>query len=250
MTIWGLADLHLSLTDPEKDMAFFGEPWIDYTHKIESAWRATVSENDLVLVAGDISWAKHLEQAVIDLEWIDRLPGTKLLCKGNHDYWWQSISKARRAAPPSIHLLQGDLFTWEECAIVATRLWDDPEISFDDYIIETPNPRIKHHFHPTQEEIEANEKIFERELLRLERALQLLPESAKHRIAMVHYPPIGPTLEPSRASALLEKYRIDLCLFGHLHSVRSDKKMFGTRGGVRYLFTAADAVNFTPVRLL
>jgi len=250
MTIWALADLHLAFGDPDKDMALFGGPWVGYAEKIERHWREAVGEDDLVLIPGDISWAKNLATAMVDLEWIDKLPGTKVMCKGNHDYWWQSINRLREQLPPSMHALQADLFEWGEVAIVGTRLWDDPELNFDNYIIETPNPRVKAAFYPSEEEQKASEKIFVRELGRLERALQQMPDSARTRIAMVHYPPIGPQLRPSRASKLLEQYNVDICTFGHLHSVRTEMEMFGTKNGVRYLFTAGDAIDFKPVKVL
>lgn len=250
MAVWAIADLHLSIGDPDKDMAVFGEPWIGYMEKIERHWRERISDSDLVLVAGDISWAKHAEGARADLEFIHRLPGTKLLCKGNHDYWWESQKKVQAVLPSSLHLLHNNAFDWHEISVCGTRLWDTPEFNFDEFVEMRPNPRAKAHFYTTPEDDEANEKIFRRELMRLETGLQQLSPNATYRIAMVHYPPISADLQESRASRLLERYGVDACLFGHIHAVREPSKMFGTRNGVRYLFTAGDALDFVPIRVV
>jgi uncharacterized protein len=250
MAIWAIADLHLSVSTPDKDMAIFGEPWIDYMEKIERHWRERIADSDLVLIAGDISWAKRAEEAKIDLEFIDRLPGTKVLCKGNHDYWWESQKKVLEILPPSLHLIHNNAFDWHEVSIAGTRLWDNPEFNFDKEVVIRPNPRAKAHFFTTPEDDEMNEKIFVRELARLEMSLQQLNPNAGVRIAMVHYPPLSGDLQESRTSQLLERYGVDICVFGHVHSVKEPDKLFGTRNGVRYLFTAADALDFIPVRLL
>src|SRR5690349_8684871 len=106
MTIWALADLHLSFGVPDKEMDFFGDQWIGWTKKVESQWRDLVSPDDLVLIAGDISWATSLEDAIPDLKWIDQLPGTKVILRGNHDFWWTSLKKITEVMPKSIHIIQ------------------------------------------------------------------------------------------------------------------------------------------------
>src|SRR5882672_9439245 len=103
MRVFALSDPHLSFGTPGKTMDRFGPQWVDHPAKIERAWRERVGERDLVLVPGDISWAMGLEQARPDLEFLARLPGIKILGKGNHDYWWSSISKLRHALPPGMH---------------------------------------------------------------------------------------------------------------------------------------------------
>ena len=110
MKIWAIGDLHLAISTPGKEMDFFGRSWVDYTRKIEERWRAVVQPEDLVLVPGDISWALKLQGALIDLAWIDALPGTKLIVRGNHDLWWGSITQVRGTLPPSLHALQHDIF--------------------------------------------------------------------------------------------------------------------------------------------
>lgn len=244
--IWALADLHLSLSAPEKDMAFFGPIWEGYMDKISARWRAVVGPEDLVLLAGDICWATRLEDAKMDLEWIDALPGTKVMIKGNHDYWWHSLKKIATVLPPSIHLIQNNHYDWEEVTIGGSRLWDAPELNFSSYIEMLPNPR-ENLLLAGEKNVEADEKVYQRELGRLETSLRQLNPKARLRIAMTHYPPIGANLESTAVSKLLEKYRIDICVFGHLHSLKGGVPLFGEKNGVQYFFTACDYLDFHPL---
>lgn len=246
MSVWAIADLHLAFGVPTKKMDVFGDNWVDYATKIEKHWREYVAPEDLVLIAGDICWATDLEEAQKDLQWIDALPGTKVMIKGNHDYWWSSLSKVKSILPPSVHIIQNDAFTWNEISIGGARLWDTEEYSFEEIVDYKPNPVAS--TAPKPEKPDA-EKIFVRELERLELSLKQLDQKAKTRIVMTHYPPIGLDLEPSRASALLEKYRVDYCVFGHLHNVRVKHNLFGKARGVNYVFTSSDYLNFIPTRL-
>ena len=100
MAIWALADLHLAFGAPEKTMEVFGEPWIGYSAKIKQHWEEKISPEDLVLLPGDISWAMHPKEAKVDLEWIHALPGTKVMLRGNHDYWWTSLKQIEQVLPP------------------------------------------------------------------------------------------------------------------------------------------------------
>lgn len=251
MAVWALADLHLSFGVPNKEMDVFGGVWVHHTEKIEKNWRAVVQNDDLVLIAGDISWGKYWEESLPDLEWIHNLPGTKLMIRGNHDYWWSSISKVRSMLPPSLHVIQNDSFSWHDSVTIGgTRLWDDYSIDFDDVVEQVDVACIR----PlTEKDLDRNqaEKILSRELQRLESSLRSLNPRAKHRIAMTHYPPIGPRLEPTRASKLLEKYRIEICVFGHIHSMKHPSTtLFGEKNGVNYVMTAGDYLDFHPVKLL
>lgn len=243
MSIWALSDLHLAISHPSKDMKVFGPLWEGYMEKIEAHWRACIKPSDLVLIPGDICWAMTLEEAKLDLEWIDRLPGTKLILKGNHDYWWASSAKMKAALPPSIHFIYNNAFHWEDVAIAGSRLWDTQEYNFREQIQFQENPREKKQVST----FEAEEKIFFKELERLKTSLQCLDPKASLRIALTHYPPIGSDLAPSLTSAILESFRIDVCVFGHLHSVRKDSLPFGTARGVRYVFASGDYLDFRPV---
>jgi len=247
MTVWALSDPHLSFSVPDKNMEFFGEVWTGYTDKIKSHWEAVIGPDDLVLVPGDISWAMKFEDALIDLEWIHALPGTKLICKGNHDYWWGSVSKMTKTMPPSIHIIHNNVFTWKDISIGGARLWDTAEFNFNDYIVFRENVRAKNKGPKDPKEVE---KIFARELGRLELSLQQLDQKAKTRIAITHYPPVSADLQDSRASAILEKYNVDICVFGHLHTVRKEAEMFGEKNGIRYIFASCDHLDYKPVKVL
>jgi uncharacterized protein len=245
--IWALADLHLAFGVSDKKMDVFGPPWIGYTDKIESHWRQCVQPEDLILIPGDISWALHVPDAKVDLDWIDQLPGTKVLLRGNHDLWWGSLSKVKQILPPSCHVIQNNSFLWEGVSIGGSRLWDTEEYNFKEWIEYKENPKAKNL--GETDSSEEREKIFLRELGRLEMSLQSMDPQAKLRIAMTHYPPIGANLQDSRASRLLEKYHIDRCVFGHLHNVKKEQPLFGTHHGIRYELAAADYLDFKPLRL-
>jgi predicted phosphohydrolase len=249
MNLWALGDLHLSFGLPNKSMDIFGPAWQGHAKQIETAWLSTVQPEDLVLIPGDISWAMKIEDAVIDLKWIDRLPGTKVMIKGNHDYWWGSLGKIAKVLPPSIHLIQNNSFRWKNVAIGGSRLWDTSEYGFSSYIEWQENPTKSHKDKEITLQKEMDEKIFERELQRLELSLSTLPKDAKLRIAMTHYPPIGADLLPSRASQILERHNISICVFGHLHNVRSGLALFGEKNGVRYVLASGDYVRFQPIAL-
>ncbi len=240
MAIWAIADLHLSFGIAGKEMHVFGPEWIDHDKKIKAHWDANVKPEDLVLIPGDISWAMKLEEAKADLDWIAERPGTKVIIRGNHDYWCGAPTKVRKVLPESIHLLWSDAFLWNDVAICGTRLWDSPEYNFGPYI-EMKKP-IKEGGKPKPpEEVEA---IFRREVMRLGNALDALDKNARLKIAMVHYPPISADLQPSMVSHMLEKAGVTQCLFGHLHSVRPDSILFGSKNGVEYHFVACDWLGF------
>lgn len=247
MQIWAIADLHLCFGTPDKSMEVFGSNWEKYCEKIEMNWQKNIAKEDLVLIAGDISWAMSLEKALIDLKWIDSQPGTKVMIKGNHDYWWSSLSKVSSSLPPSIHLIQNTAFNYRGISIGGARLWDTDEYSFN--ILDIDHERNREVKSETQEEMRAREKIFQRELSRLELSLNQVDQKADLRIAMTHYPPIGIELRPSKASRLLEKYNIDVCVFGHLHNIKKDLKIFGISQGIDYFLTSSDYLNFNPLKI-
>jgi uncharacterized protein len=251
MSIWALADLHLAISCPEKDMAIFGPAWKNYMERIVENWRACVAPSDLVLLPGDITWALRAEDARIDLEWIDALPGTKIMIRGNHDLWWGSLKKVRELSPPSIIPLHHTSYEWEGVSIAGTRLWDSPEeYSFSQYIEWTSKEETSPLESEPREDPSQTEKIFNRELQRLELAGQALNQKAHTRIMLTHYPPVAATLGPSRASQILERYHVDWCLFGHLHNVRREPNLFGEMNGVRYRLCSADYLDFKPLKIV
>jgi len=256
MTIWALSDPHLAFGVPSKTMESFGPSWEKYAERIAQHWREKVSMEDLVLVPGDISWAMRLDEALVDLRWIDGLPGKKVLLKGNHDHWWGSLSKLQAVLPSTIQVVQNNSLTFtakggRKIAIGGSRLWDTAEYSFHPFIEFQENPlaRRKSEQELAREE-ENEEKIFNRELERLRLSLQQLDPMADLRIAITHYPPIGADLAPSRASSILEEFKIDYCIFGHLHNVKPHSLPFGTARGVRYIFASCDYINFSPLLII
>lgn len=248
MAIWAIADLHLSFGTPGKEMDVFGTQWKDWTKKIETNWRALIQETDLVLIAGDISWATKPEDAAADLNWIHRLPGTKVIIRGNHDYWWTSISKVEKVLPSSVKIIQNNAFDWNDISIGGARLWDTTEFNFLPFINFADNPRANKLAEKDHGGDEA-ERIFLRELTRLELSLNCLNKNATLKIVMTHYPPIGAELHDCRVSALLEKHKVDLCVFGHLHNLKQEALLFGTKNGITYHLTSCDYLNFTPIKI-
>ena len=180
MNIWAIGDLHLSFGVPNKSMDIFGPSWKDHAKKIEESWTSLVATEDLVLIPGDISWAMRLEEAVSILQWIDRLPGTKVLLKGNHDYWWGSLKKIAEILPPSLHLIQNNSFRWKDAVIGGAQAVGYSGVSFQrdsSNIRKIPERKSSIREAAAQEDL--SEKIFERELQRLEMSLASLPDEAK-----------------------------------------------------------------------
>jgi uncharacterized protein len=249
MNIWAIADLHLSISTPSKSMELISDKWKNYELKIKENWSKLVKESDLVLIPGDISWAASLFDVQKDLNWIDNLPGKKLLLKGNHDFWWGSLKKIKAILPKSISVLQNDIFIFNGTAIGGARLWDTQEYSFSDYIDFKINPFENKDLEKTIQD-DLKEKIFARELSRLEISLSKMPKNAKNKIAITHYPPISADLKNSKASEILEKYNIEICIFGHLHSLKKNAQLFGNKNNIRYLLTSADYIEFTPIKII
>jgi len=227
-------------------MAFFGDVWKGYTDKIEKNWKNKITDDDLVLIAGDISWAMG-QEVKLDLDWIDALPGKKVMIKGNHDYWWASLKKVYEVLPESISVIQNNVFNYKGITIGGARLWDTKEYNFNEFVnfVENPNENKKEKL--IQQDLQ--EKIFEKELKRLELSLKELDPTANKRICMTHYPPISWDLNDSKASKILEKYKVDLCVFGHLHNIKKDRKLFGQKNGINYLLTSCDYLDFDPIEL-
>ncbi len=248
MKIFALSDPHLSFGVPNKSMDRFGPEWVNHPAKIERNWRELVGPKDVVLVPGDISWAKKLPDVMPDLEWLHGLPGTKILLQGNHDYWWPSASLMEQELPSSIRFVQNNHVRIGPFFFFGTRLWDTREYSLFDLIAWDPKkgeiPGMKN-----DADLETQERLYERELQRLKISIASLPQDEPGiRIALTHYPPLDHLLTPSRASALIAETGARHVVFGHLHSVKPEwsGKAFGESNGVQYHLTACDYIDFTP----
>lgn len=231
MSIWGLADPHLGQA-VGKAMDVFGPRWENHAARMADHWRATVSGDDWVLVPGDISWGLKLEEALVDLHFLADLPGKKILLKGNHDYWWTSRKKVEAVLPESMQLLQNDAVDLGEgIGLVGARGWTPPAAP-----------------HATEQD----EKIYAREVARLEHSLKAAEGRFDRLIAMMHYPPLYRTaggVDETAFVPLLREAGVCACLYGHLHAGDHRYAVDGDHEGIRYYFVAADAIDFTPVRI-
>jgi hypothetical protein len=227
MAFFALADLHLGLA-VDKPMEKFGEQWRDHPTRIADNWRRTVGADDVVLIPGDISWAMRLDAVQPDLLFLAQLPGRKVLLRGNHDYWWQSLAKVREALPPGFFAIQNDHVLLDGVAICGARGWSLPGAG--------------------EGRTDEDQKIYLRERRRLDLSLSSAPPDAR-KVAMIHFPPVGLSGQEKGFGDLLQQYQVELCVYGHLHGDDHRLALRGEHDGVFYVFCAADAVDFTPVRL-
>ncbi len=230
-------------------MDVFGDHWRDHPGRIARAWRERVASEDVVCLPGDLSWALKPAQAEPDLAWLGELPGRKILVKGNHDYWWTSTSRVRRMLPEGAFAIQGEGLVLDGVGFAGARGWVDPELDFSPLMGHLPGEDARLHGIRGEEE---DRRIYQRELGRLERSLRSLPDHAELRVALLHFPPTSPRLEDTPVTRMLERHRVDLCVFGHLHGPGWDRfeNPYGEKNGVRYYLASADFVRFAPVELL
>lgn len=231
MAIYVIADLHLSFQDKNKNMSFFGGNWIDYEEKIKENWIKTVKDEDLVILPGDFSWAMQLEETIEDFAFIESLPGKKLLLKGNHDYWWSTVTKINKFLKEnnfnSISVLYNDSFCYNDYIIVGTRGWN---INADE---------------------QQDKKINSRELLRLEASIKDGLNkfgNDKKIVCCMHFPPITKVQiiknESSKYLNLLKNYNITECYYGHLHSTAHKEAIEGDVNGINLKLISSDYLNF------
>jgi len=229
LKVMAIGDLHLSGSS-DKPMDVFGPHWRDHDSRIAGNWTAAVGPEDLVLVPGDISWAMDWAEAVPDLEWLHRLPGRKIIIKGNHDYWWPSISRLRGMLPSSISALQYDGIAAGQYAVAGTRGWKVP--GSEGY------------------REEKDGRVYRRELQRLKMSLasagKLMPDGGM-LICMMHYPPVIDGRE-TEFSRIMAEAGVHVCVYGHLHSSSGDwgEAVNTELGGVEYYLVSADHLNFSP----
>lgn len=232
--LFAIGDLHLG-TGINKNMDIFGKLWENHTERLIKNWNSTVSDEDTVLIPGDISWASNLEEAAADFEIIKGLKGKKLMLMGNHDYWWQSLNKVSKAYP-EISFLQNNFFIYHDelagdFAICGTRGWLCPnENKFSDNDM----------------------KIYSREQLRLKLSLNKAVESGfkDNIICLMHFPPVNDKFEESAFTHIFEAYGVKQVIYGHLHGEECFKRVFeGNIRGVEYSLVSADYIGFKPHKI-
>lgn len=231
MSVYAIGDLHLSGASP-KPMDIFGDHWTEHWIKIKDNWLSVVGADDLVLIPGDLSWAMKLEEAAVDLKEICSLTGTKLILKGNHDYWWSSLSKVNSLLSNNTYALQNSSFIYGDFVIAGSRGWTCPGT----YLYDTA----------------ADEKLYLREAGRLELSLSEARKKApdKRLICMMHFPPADKRGTSTMFTDLFEKYGAEYIVYGHLHSASISGALSGNIRGVSYSLVSCDAVNFSPVKIV
>ena len=219
MSIYAIADLHLSFNN-NKPMDIFGQEWENHEEKIKKSWEENVKDDDLVLLPGDFSWETYLKDTYKDFEYLNNLPGKKLLLKGNHDYWWSTISKMRNYIKENnftnIDFIFNNSYFYENYIIVGTRGWS-----------------------PLEEG--DTEKMIKRECARLELSfvdgIKNYGED-KEFIVCTHYPPVKELLD------VMKKYNVKICLYGHLHGAKQKERVEGIVNGVNLKMVSSDYLNF------
>lgn len=230
LRIFALSDLHLSFDkqgNSYKPMGIFGAHWEAHSRKIAENWRRIVAPNDIVLLPGDLSWAMTLQEAKSDLAYLHQLPGRKIIIRGNHELWWNSITQVRRALPPSISAIQNDhILLSDDVAVCGTRGWQCPEENFTDA---------------------QNAKIFAREIGRLQMSLASVPKTVATIIVMLHFPPVNYRQEMSPFVKLMQDYEVCHCIYGHLHAKTVDENyLMGRKWGINFHLVSADYLHFSP----
>ena len=240
MKVFAIGDLHLSGTPPAKPMDIFGSHWANHWDRIKEDWNTKVSDEDIVFLVGDMSWALRLDEAAHDLREIASMRGRKYMIRGNHDYWWASANKMKQLMSDAITFIQGHgtaeiIDTAEGPQIIAfggTRGYLCPGDS---------------HFVP-----DTDQSIYSRELMRTESALQemdaaiqQLPDLPITKILLIHYPPFNDSNEPSGFTELMARYDVDICIFGHLHDQISFKRIPKEFGTTKLELVSADYMGFT-----
>ncbi len=226
MAIYSISDLHLGLSN-EKPMDIFGSRWENYLELLQNNWQQIVQPEDVVLIPGDVSWATYIDKAEEDFRFLNALPGIKLVSKGNHDYWWETLSKLNQYIEKmgfsSIHFLHNTVYQYNNIAICAAKGYPDNGTSEED------------------------KKLYNREVSRLALSLDMAKKTGAEQIfVMLHYPPAM----QSDFVRLMEEYEVTRCVYGHLHGSAHKMATEGMRNGVVYHLVSADYLQFKPLLLL
>lgn len=220
MALWTIGDLHLS-HGVNKPMDVFGDKWKDHSLKIEKFWQKNVCAEDTVVIPGDISWAISLQEMIEDFKYLSRLPGHKILLKGNHDYWWETLSKMNRFFQQNeindICFLQNNHYLYEDVALCGTRGWS---LDGEDHI-----------------------KMISRETARLKLSLESAPEE-NEKIVFLHYPPIYSDDVCLPMIKLMQEFGVKNCFYGHLHGISIQNAVVGEHFGINFSLVSADSLDF------
>ena len=227
MALYAIGDLHLCLGAP-KPMDVFGGAWVGYMDKLKDGL-SVIQPEDTTVLLGDLSWALDLPNAAADFAWINQIPGRKIILKGNHDYWWSTAAKFQKFCAEhgfeNMFLLNNNAYEYGDIAICGTRGW----------------------FFEEERSGQHDEKVFKRELLRLEASLKAAGEKQKY--VFLHYPPRYKGYTCPEILNLLEQYDVRRCFYGHLHGGSHKLAMEGLWDGVDFRLVAADYLNFCPYRI-
>ena len=231
MNLFAISDLHLSFNS-EKPMDVFGKIWIDHFNKIKENWLKLVCDDDLILICGDTSWAMIINDAIPDLNWIDNLPGKKIIIKGNHDFWWTSINKLN-SIYENIKFIQNNYISFKEYAICGSRGFNIDILNSQDE---------KNHL-----------KILEREKIRMNLSLRSAKKDGyKKIIYMSHYPPFSiNNISPNKNIFIniLNEYNVEIVIYGHIHN--NFEKFYDRKiNHTKYYLTSCDYLNFIPLKIL
>lgn len=227
MALYAIGDLHLCLGAP-KPMDIFGGNWIGYMDKLKRNI-AMIRPEDTTVLLGDLSWALNLQEAKEDFCWINEIPGRKIILKGNHDYWWSTASKFNTYCQENgfsdLLILNNNHYEYEGWAICGTRGW----------------------FYEEERSGERDEKIFKREILRLEASLRSAGDLPK--MVFLHYPPRYKGYLCGEIIELLRRYQVQRCFYGHLHGASHKLAVEGLWDGVEYRLVSADRLDFCPLKV-
>ncbi|MBQ2938127.1 MAG: metallophosphoesterase [Clostridia bacterium] len=230
MAIYTIGDLHLSF-ETNKPMDIFGVKWEKHEEKIKKDWQEKVKENDLVVLPGDFSWAMYLEETQKDFEFINKLPGKKLLLKGNHDYWWSTVTSMRKYLKENglenIDFLYNNSYEFENQIIVGTRGWTISEEA---------------------EDIRLTKREIDRLELSIKDGVSKYGED-KEIIVFMHYPPVTKNYMDTDYIKIMKKYNVKRCFYGHLHAGSIQEAVEGTIQGIQLKLVSADGLDFKLLKI-
>ena len=228
MALYAIGDLHLCL-GASKPMDIFGGAWVGYMDKLKEGF-SKITDEDTTVLLGDLSWALGLDQAKEDFAWINNIPGRKIILKGNHDYWWSTAAKFYKFCEENEfkdqYILNNNYYLYQDWAICGTRGW----------------------FYEEERSGQHDEKVFKRELIRLEASLKSAGDRTK--LVFLHYPPKYKGYECPEILELLHRYDVRRCFYGHLHGPSHGLAVEGLWNGVDFKLVSADYLNFQPIKVI